>query len=103
LGISDEAPGMMPISKERHTLGQTDFKNNDDMNDQRLLIKNYKEEKIIKLAIMDKLEQILDEKLKMLKAEKVKASIIIQFIKGFSHKFLIFVIRKNFSIKHCIG
>lgn len=72
LGISDEAPGMMPISKERHTLEQTDFRNNDDINDQKLLIKNYKEEKVIKLAIMDKLEQILDEKLRMLKAEKVK-------------------------------
>jgi hypothetical protein len=88
---------MMPISKERHTLGQTDFKNNDDMNDQRLLIKNYKEEKIIKLAIMDKLEQILDEKLKMLKAEKVKASQVSSFnsLKALSHKFLIFAIKKN--------
>jgi ferredoxin-fold anticodon binding domain-containing protein len=64
----------MPTNFERKTMADADIykDNQEDLDDDILLIKRYKEEKTIKLAIMEKVELLLDEKLRMLKSEKLK-------------------------------
>ena len=74
----NEGIGAMPTAGERQTIEKLDFAFNkkpepkEEIEDERRLIRQFQQEKTIKLAILGKLDTILNEKIKMLKREANK-------------------------------
>jgi hypothetical protein len=68
----------LPTSQERHTVldklgdGEGAKLNKDDIKDEHRLIRQFRQEKTIKLAILDRLDHTLKEKILMLRKEMNK-------------------------------